>query len=102
MPDESVPTQVAELWDLVRAYAKQETIEPLKGIGRYVAFGLAGSFLLGTGVIFLALAGLRALETETGDAFDGNWSFAPYVIVLLGCAAVVGLAISRTGKKERS
>lgn len=102
MPDKSLPTEVAELWDLVRAYAKQETVEPLKGIGRYVAYGLAGSFLLGLGVILLALAGLRALQTETGDAFDGNWSFAPYVIVLVGCAGVVGLAISRTGKKERS
>ena len=102
MPDTSLPTEVAELWDLVRAYAKQETIQPLKGIGRYVAFGVAGSLLLGIGVMLLALAGLRALQTETGDTFDGNWSFVPYLIVLFGCALVVGLAISQTGKKVRS
>src|SRR3712207_7852531 len=28
--DKSLPTIAAELWDLVRAYAKQETIEPVR------------------------------------------------------------------------
>ena len=99
MPDKSLPTQVAELWDLVRAYAKQETVVPLKGLGRYVAFGLAGSVLLGLGVILLALAGLRALQTETGTTFDGNWSFVPYLAVLVACGAIVVRAVSRTGKR---
>jgi hypothetical protein len=98
--EKSLPTLVSELWDLVRAYAKQETVQPLKGIGRFVAFGLAGSVLLGTGLVLLALGGLRALQTETGTTFGGNWSWAPYLIVLLGCAVVVGLALSRTGKRK--
>ena len=38
--EKSLPTLASELWDLVRAYAKQETIEPLKGIGRFIGFGL--------------------------------------------------------------
>lgn len=77
-----LPQLVTELWELIVAYFKQETVVPLKQLGRYVALGLAGSLLLGTGVLFLALAGLRALQTETGDTFDGNWSWAPYGIVL--------------------
>lgn len=100
--EKSLPTLVSELWDLVRAYAKQETVGPLKGLGRFIGFGLAGSFCLGIGLVLLALGGLRALQSETGTTFDGNWSWAPYLIVLVGCASVAGLAMSRTGKRKEA
>lgn len=100
-PDKSIPTLASELLDLVRAYAKQETVDPLKGIGRWLAFGLAGSLLLGTGLLLLAVGALRALQTETGDTFDGNWSWAPYLIVLAACAVVIALVASRIGKKAK-
>lgn len=99
--DKSIPTLASELLDLVRAYAKQETIVPLKGIGRWLAFGLAGSLLLGTGLVLLAVGALRALQTETGETFDGNWSWAPYLIVLAACAVVLALVASRIGKKAK-
>jgi hypothetical protein len=98
--EKSLPALAAELWDLVRAYAKQETVEPLKGLGRFIAFGLAGSVVIGVGLVLLALGALRALQTETGSTFHGNWSWAPYLIVLVGCASVAGIAISRTGKRK--
>ena len=97
--DKSVPTLVTELVDLVRAYAKQETIEPVKGLGRFVAFGLAGSLLLGVGTVLLAVALLRALQTEV-DTFDGRWSWAPYAITLVFCGLVAGLALSRTSARK--
>ena len=100
--DKSLPTLASELWDLVRAYARQETVEPLKGIGRFLAFGVAGSLFLCIGVVLLATAALRALQTQTGDLFDENLSFVPYLIVLVGCAVVVALALSRTAKKTRA
>jgi hypothetical protein len=74
---------ITELKDLVVAYAKQETIEPLKGLGRYLGFGVLAALCLGTGCFFLAMALLRALQTETGDAFDDWMSFLPYVIVVV-------------------
>lgn len=102
MADEkSLPTLAAELWDMVRAYAKQEVVEPVKGLGRFLAFGVAGSLLLGVGAVLLSLAGLRALQTETGGTFDGNLSWAPYLIVLAGCAVLIVLAMSRTKRKDR-
>jgi len=91
---------VRELKDLVVAYAKQETIEPLKGLGRYVGFGIGGAVLLGTGLFFLAMGGLRALQTETGDTFDGNWSFAPYAIVLAGLTLVASI-VWRAGRRKK-
>jgi uncharacterized BrkB/YihY/UPF0761 family membrane protein len=101
--DKSVPTLATELWDLVRAYALQETVEPIKGLGRYVAFGVAGSLLMGLAVVMFAMSLLRALQTETDGWLDGWWSWAPYVITLVFCALVILIAVSRmSAKKARS
>lgn len=91
---------VRELRELVVAYAKQETVEPLKGLGRYVGFGLAGALLLGTGSTFLAVGALRALQTETGTTFDGNWSWAPYGIVFAGLVLFAGAAWTARGRRK--
>lgn len=74
---------VVELRELVVEYFKQETIVPLKQLRRYVVFGLLGALLLGLGAVFLGLAGLRALQSETDTALTGNWSWAPYAIMMV-------------------
>ena len=61
-------------------YAKQETIDPLKGLGRYVGFGVGGSLLLAIGpVALLGLAVLRALQTETGAGSPATGRWVPYL-----------------------
>jgi hypothetical protein len=95
---------VRELKDLVVAYAKQETIEPLKGLGRYVGYGLAGALLMGTGACFLAIGLLRALQGNRGWAVHGNWSWVPYVIdvvLLVVVAALVWLSRSKRSEKNK-
>ena len=91
----SVTDIFQELLDLLKAYAQQETVDPLKALGTYLAWGALGSVLLATGVFFVALSALRALQTETGSTFHGNWSWAPYLIVAVGLAGVIGLAAWR-------
>jgi len=100
--DKSMPTLAGELYDLVRAYAKQETLEPIKGLGRYAAFGVVGSLLVGIGVVLLAVGVLRVLQTETSDAFDGRWSFAPYVLTLILCGAVAAVAGAAATRRRRA
>jgi hypothetical protein len=99
-----VPQLVTELRELVVAYIKQQTIAPLQQLGRYVGFGIGGSLLLGFGVIFLALAGLRALQTETGTTFTGDWSWVPYLIMVfalvLGAALVWLFRTARRAERE--
>jgi hypothetical protein len=90
---------VGELVELLKAYAKQETIGPLRGVGRYVGFGLAGSFLIAIGLVLSSFAGLRALQTET-HAFDDGWSFVPYVIVIAADLLVAGLFVRRISKGD--
>jgi hypothetical protein len=87
-----LPQLIIELRDLVIEYFKQETLVPLKQLRRYITFGLLGALLLGQGVVLLAVAALRALQTETGTTFTGNWSWAPYGIV--SAAVLIGAAIT--------
>lgn len=85
---------IGELRELVVTYAKQETVDPLRRLGRFLAFGVAGAALLGLGGVFVVVGVLRLLQEETGSAFDGNWSFVPYVITLVFAGVVVGVAAS--------
>ena len=97
-----LPAELRELWELVLAYVRQETLEPLKGLARFLAFGLAGSLALGLGLVLMLLGGLRALQTETGDTFSGRLSWAPYLITLLAAAALAALALrGRNGRRQR-
>jgi hypothetical protein len=93
---------IRELRELVVEYAKQETVEPLKGLARYVGYGIAGALLLGTGVVFLAIGALRALQEETHPHLTGNWSWVPYAIVVLGSFVIAGLAWMARGRRKTS
>lgn len=98
----SMADQLSELRELVVAYARQETVEPIKGLGRYVAFGVAGSILVGIGLGLGILALLRALQTETGTTFDGDLTWVPYLIVAGACLVLIGIAIAAANRGGRS
>jgi hypothetical protein len=95
----SMPEMATELWDLAKDYARQETIDPIKGVGRYLGYGAAGAVIGGIGVILLMMSGLRALQTETGDALDGSLSWLPYLIVIVVAGALAAAAVSRISHK---
>lgn len=95
----SVPEIASELLDLAKGYAKQETVDPLRSVGRYLSFGTAGALLLGVGVVLLMLAGLRALQTQTGSTFTGNLSWIPYGLVLVVALLLVVVAAARIPRK---
>jgi hypothetical protein len=97
----SSSTELNDVVEMVKTYARQETLGPLSGAGRWIAFGLAGSLLLGTAASLLVLGVLRLVQTEFGPTFSGRWmSLLPYVIALVICFAVIGLAASRIAKKS--
>lgn len=98
--DDHGPKESAgEAWALVRDYAKQETIDPLKGLVDFAKWGLIGSVLVGIGVVELMIAVLRVVQVEARDAFDGRWSFVPYLATLL--VAGVVLALTRRAMTAR-
>jgi hypothetical protein len=94
----SLSANVTELWELVLAYAKQETVDPLKALLRFVAWGLAGAVCLSLGVVLLALGGLRAIQFETFPHLAGNLSWIPYLAIVAFCGVILVLAVTRITK----
>lgn len=90
--DESA--SVADVFDLVKEYAKQETLTPLRGAGRWLALGSAGAILLGLGLSLLLLGLLRLLQTEF-TAFDGAFSWVPYLVVFIVSIILTALSLAR-------
>lgn len=80
-----------ELKALLGDYARQETVGPLKLLGKWVAYGVAGAFCIAIGAVYLAFALLRGLQTL--NTFSGNGgSWAPYLISFAALATCIGLA----------
>jgi hypothetical protein len=99
--DKSLPGEAQELFQLVIGYAKQETLDPVKNLGRFVGYGLGGALLGSLGAVLLLLGGLRLLQTETGEAFDGNLTFVPYVVVLAISGAIAAGAMKARSRGQR-
>jgi hypothetical protein len=89
---EDARKQLSETIDLLKRYFLQETLGPLKHLGRSLLYGLLGGIALGIGLVLLIIAGLRALQEETGT-FHGNWSWVPYVLAVIGALAAIGLLL---------
>jgi len=90
---------IGELANLVVAYAKQETLDPIRGAGRWLAYGFAGVLSLIFGVAYLAMGMLRLLQFEV-FANATSWSWVPYFIVMAICLMVALLAVSRINKSS--
>jgi len=89
---------VADLKELVVGYARQETIDPLKNLGRYLGWGVGGSIAVGIGSLLLLLALLRGLQSidvfnHVGEVDGGTWSFVPYLATAIAAFILIGLAV---------
>lgn len=92
--------QVIDVVNTVKAYARQETLEPLKGAARWVAVGSVASLSLGLALVFATLAVLRLSQHLGGTVLDGSWSFVHYFITLAVLAVLVTITFSRISKSS--
>jgi len=82
-----------DLVDLLRRYVRQETTDPLRSLGRFLMVGVAGSILMGVGVVLLGTGALRLLQAWS--VLDGSWSWVPYLVVAV---ALIGVAVVAAGR----
>ena len=84
-----------DAFQLTVDYLKQETLEPLRGLGRFLYMGIAGSFFLAGGILLILIGILRLLQTETGAALTGDWSWVPYAVVVVLGIGIIAFAAWR-------
>lgn len=92
--------QVSDLVSSVKDYARQETVEPLKGAARWVFVGTIAALSLGLASIFFALGVLRLSQDLGGSSLDGAWSFLHYFITLVVLGVVVLFTFSRIRQRS--
>ena len=94
--------QVEELFASVKYYARQETLEPLRGAARWVGVGSIAALSLGLALLYVSLAILRFSQDMGGSVLDGSWSFVHYFITLFVVAIVVAITFSRVSRRSLS
>jgi hypothetical protein len=92
------PSPHEDVLDLVVSYAKQETIEPLRGALRWILWGIASMAFICTGLVFLVLGVVRVSQDVLGESFQHSWSFVSYFVGVLACGIVVAFALSSIKK----
>ena len=89
---------LGEVFEFVKTYAKQETVGPLKGAGRWLAFGAAAAFAMGLGLMLILLGVLRLVQTEVDRLATGSLSWAAYGVTLIVTVALLVVTLLRVKK----
>lgn len=99
----SLQRDLEEVRDLFIRYFKEQTVQPLKELGRFVAFGALGSIFVAFGVV-IGLLGLLRMFQWLFPVVDGSLSWIPYLIVVVLAVGVGALVVQRifAGAPRRS
>ncbi len=89
---------LGEVIDFVKTYAKQETIGPLRGAGRWLGFGAAAALAMGLGLMMILLGLLRLVQTEVDRLARGSLSWAAYAVTLVVTVALLAVTLLRVKK----
>ena len=73
-----------DAFQLTVDYLKQEVVEPLRGLGRFLYMGIAGSFFVAFGLLLDPDRGVAPAADRDGHGPDGDWSWVPYAVVVSG------------------
>ncbi|MGH1502869.1 MAG: phage holin family protein [Acidimicrobiales bacterium] len=92
--------EAQELQKMLVDYAKQETVEPLKTLGKYLGLGIAGAVCMFLGFFFLVLGVLRLVQAEGPDGTNGGGglSLLPYgaaILTLVSLLALLAMLLNR-------
>ena len=102
MPDSKQDASLGEVIEFVKTYAKQETLDPLKGAGRWLAYGAAAAFAMGLGLMIVLLGVLRVVQTEVDRLATGSLSWAAYAVTLIVTIVLLAITLLRIKKTTLS
>ena len=94
-----LPQQVSDLIELTKQYLRQETLDPLRRVGRSVALAAAVALLVSLGAVLLAM-GFHGFLKDTLP--EGQWweaAAAAIVAVVFWLAAVMVASRLRSGNE---
>jgi len=89
---------LGEVIEFVKTYAKQETVGPLKGAGRWLGFGAAAALAMGLGLVLVLLGLLRLIQTEADRLATGSLSWAAYAVTLAVTLVLLAITLLRVKK----
>lgn len=99
----SLQRDLDEIRSIAVRYVKDETLQPVKEMGRFAAYGALGSLFIGFGTVLMLLGALRYLQWQF-RVLDGSLSWIPYLIVVVLAAIVIVLTgwriMSGTAKRR--
>ena len=86
-----LPELVGEFIEMSKKYLRQETLEPVKQLGRFIGYGFAGGLAFAVGTLLVGIAGMRWLV----DALPNGpyWEGLGYVVAAVVLAIVGGLVV---------
>jgi H+/Cl- antiporter ClcA len=90
----SIKGDLQEIRTLFLRYLKEETLQPLKELGRFILFGALGSIFVGFGATLMLFGALRFLQDQF-RVLDGSLSWLPYLIIVVLAALVIMLTVWR-------
>jgi hypothetical protein len=98
---------IKELWELLKAYAAQETVDPLRTLGRRVGFGIGGSLLFSFGWFLITLGIMRLLQTHSLPLVHEwfmvhDWAVYGVALVILGIGMFGALRKIRRPEADQS
>jgi cytochrome c biogenesis protein CcdA len=98
VPDSKQDASLGEVIEFVKTYAKQETVDPLKGAGRWLGYGAAAAFAMGLGLMIVLLGVLRLVQTEFDRLATGSLSWAAYAVTLVVTLVLLAITLLRVKK----
>jgi len=95
--DDAGDKSFSDVYEMLFSYVKQETLKPIRGAGRWIAFGFTAALFLSIGIVLGSLGVLRLVQTSSlGDS--AAWSWLSYVVALLLLVVVFVISVSRIRK----
>jgi flagellar biosynthesis protein FliQ len=99
----SIQRDLEEVRDLFVRYFKEQTLQPLKDLGRFAMYGVLGSIFVAFGTV-VGLLGVLRMFQALFPVLDGSLSWIPYLIVVVLALLAGALVVQRifAGAARRS